>query len=69
MTVEPPEMQQGADAGAGADPRGIAVTGHIAIVRDMIEAIREGRAPKIDGAEGRRSLATILAIYQDAGIH
>jgi predicted dehydrogenase len=68
MSIEPPPMQHSADAGAGADPRGIALTGHIAIVRDMIDAVREGHAPRIDGAEGRRSLAAILAIYQAAGL-
>jgi predicted dehydrogenase len=67
-TVEPPETGQAAEAGSGADPRGIAATGHIAIVRDFIEAIREDRSPKVDGAEGWRSLATVLAIYKSAGL-
>jgi predicted dehydrogenase len=57
-----------ADAGAAADPRGILPTGHIAIMRDLIAAVREGRPPMVDGAEGRRSLATILAIYAAAGV-
>jgi predicted dehydrogenase len=67
--VEPPATGTAIDAGAGGDPRGIAPTGHIAIVRDMIQALRTDSAPQIDGAEGRRSLATVLAIYQAAGIH
>lgn len=67
-TVEPPEVGQPSGAGAGGDPRGIAPTGHIAIVRDFIEAIREDRAPAIDGAESWRSLATVLAIYKAAGL-
>lgn len=54
-------------AGAGSDPRGIAAGGHIAIVRDFIQSIREGRAPKVDGREGRRSLAAVLQIYRAAG--
>jgi UDP-N-acetyl-2-amino-2-deoxyglucuronate dehydrogenase len=71
--VEPPEAGAPASdaptaAGAGGDPRGIAPTGHIAIVRDFILALREDRAPQIDGAEGRRSLATVLAIYEAAGL-
>jgi predicted dehydrogenase len=57
-----------ADAGAGSDPRGIAPTGHIAIVRDFIKALNAGHDPRIDGAEGRRSVATVLAIYQAAGL-
>jgi UDP-N-acetyl-2-amino-2-deoxyglucuronate dehydrogenase len=55
-------------AGAGGDPRGIGPTGHISIMRDFIAAVREGRAPLIDGAQGRRSLATVLAIYEAAGM-
>jgi UDP-N-acetyl-2-amino-2-deoxyglucuronate dehydrogenase len=67
-TVEPPEVGIAADAGAGGDPRGIAPTGHIAILRDFIHALREDRAPLVDGAEGRRSLAAVLAVYQAAGL-
>ena len=67
-TVEPAEVGVPAHAGAGGDPRGIEPTGHIAIVRDFVEAVREGRPPNIDGAEGRRSLATVLAIYEAAGL-
>jgi len=67
-TVEAPETQAPAGAGAGSDPRGIAPTGHIAVFRDFVHALREGRPPHIDGSEGRRSLAAVLAIYQAAGL-
>jgi UDP-N-acetyl-2-amino-2-deoxyglucuronate dehydrogenase len=67
-TVEPPPIETAASAGAGADPRGIAATGHIVIFRDFIHALRAGRSPQIDGAEGRRSLAAVLAIYEAAGL-
>ncbi len=63
----PPQTGGAVDAGMGADPRRIAPTGHIAIVRDMVEAVRGGRPPLVDGREGRRSLAAILAIYAAAG--
>lgn len=67
--VSPPAGGHQADqAGAGGDPRGIAATGHIAIFKDFIEALREERSPQIDGAEGRRSLAVVLAIYRAAGL-
>ena len=33
---------------------------------DVLEAIRRDRAPAIDGAEGRRSVEIILAIYKSA---
>ena len=67
-TIVPPQVGAATGAGAGGDPRGIASTGHIAIVRDFIHALREDRAPLVDGAEGRRGLAAVLAIYQAAGI-
>ncbi len=51
-------------AGAGASPSGIGVEGHAKIMHDFVGAIREHRAPVIDGAEGRRSLALVRAIYQ-----
>lgn len=66
--VERPPLGGSAPAGAGADPRGIAPSGHINLVRDFIEALRTARPPLVDGREGRRSLAAVLAIYQAAGL-
>ena len=66
--IEPVAVTQAADAGAGSDPRGIKATGHMAIFRDFIQALRSDGRPLIDGVEGRRSLATVLAIYQAAGL-
>jgi len=40
------------------------VPGHI--VEDMLGAIREGRAPIVDGREGRRSVELFEAIYQSS---
>ena len=56
------------DAGMVGDPRGIAANGHIAIQGDFIDAICSGTDPAIDGLEGRRSLATVLAVYNNAGL-
>jgi UDP-N-acetyl-2-amino-2-deoxyglucuronate dehydrogenase len=64
----PPGGSVTVEAGAGADPRGIKPTGHIAIVQDFLHAVREDRQPLVSGAEGRRSLATVLAIYREAGL-
>ncbi|MBS3967157.1 MAG: Gfo/Idh/MocA family oxidoreductase [Truepera sp.] len=66
--ITPPALSKAADAGAGGDPRGISPTGHINIVRDFIAALHEGRRPAVDGAEGRRSLAAVLAVYRAAGL-
>jgi predicted dehydrogenase len=66
-TVEPPAIEAEDTAGAGSDPRGIAASGHITLFKDFIQAIRENRQPLVDGREGRRSLAAVLAIYDAAG--
>jgi UDP-N-acetyl-2-amino-2-deoxyglucuronate dehydrogenase len=66
--VEAPAVTKSQDAGSGGDPRGIAATGYIRVVSDFAESIREGRTPRIDGAEGRRSLAATLMIYRAAGL-
>jgi predicted dehydrogenase len=55
-------------AGSGASPTGIGSLGHTLLVRDFVAAIRDGRDPLVDGVEGRRSLALVLAIYEAAGL-
>jgi predicted dehydrogenase len=61
-----PQAPASVAAGSGASPTGIGTLGHTLIVQDFIAAIREGRDPLVDGAEGRRSLALVLAIYEAA---
>jgi predicted dehydrogenase len=36
------------------------------VFQDLLQAIRTGRRPAIDGREGRRSVEIILAIYKSA---
>ncbi len=38
--------------------------GHQAVLEDFLEAIQQNRAPACDGAEGRRSVALVEAIYR-----
>jgi predicted dehydrogenase len=53
--------------GAGAaDPKAISHGWHRFNLVDAIEAIRAGRAPAVDGAEGRKAVELILALYQSA---
>ena len=40
--------------------------GHTAQFQDFANAIRDHRAPLVDGREGRRSVALIEAIYRSA---
>lgn len=35
-------------------------------IQDMIEAVREGREPRVNGEEGRKALEIVLAVYQSA---
>ena len=57
-----------AEAGAGSDPKGEGSALFNPVYRDFIEAVRQNRPPAISGAEGRRSLETVLRIYDAAGI-
>ena len=56
------------DAGAWRGSRGIASTGHINFFREFIEAPNSGLPSMTDGAQGRRSMAAVLAIYEAAGL-
>ncbi len=49
-----------------SDPRGISHLGHRDQLVDFLEAIDGGRAPLVDGREGRKSVEIIRAIYQSA---
>jgi UDP-N-acetyl-2-amino-2-deoxyglucuronate dehydrogenase len=57
--------QTGFKAGA-SDPRGITHIGHRDQLVDFLQAIDEGRAPLVDGREGRKSVEIIRAIYRSA---
>jgi len=61
-------IEKGATLGSGAsDPiKGLKSEGHRRQITDFIESISEGRPPKIDGREGRRSVELIEAIYRSA---
>lgn len=54
--------------GGAADPKGgmqeNAIVSHVKQIGDVIEAIEEGREPKINGREARRAVEVILSIYR-----
>ncbi len=52
-------------SGAG-NPAGISIAGHLRQITDLVEAIRDHRAPAIGAAEGRKAVALIHAIYESA---
>lgn len=53
----------GSGAGSAA---GISLAGHSRQMRDFVAAVREDRAPAIDGRESRKAVALVHAIYESA---
>ena len=62
-TVEEEVVERGSGA---ADPQAITNEGHVAQIKDFCEAVLNNRKPMIDGADGRRPLEIILAVYESA---
>lgn len=58
-------LEQVSGSGA-ADPMAIGFEKHRRQIVDMIEAIRTGRPPAIEGAEARRAVEIVRAIYRSA---
>lgn len=59
--------RESAGMGSGAAaPMAIGCEGHIRQFADFVAAIREGRAPLVDGREARRAVALVRAIYDSA---
>ena len=52
--------------GGAADPAAIGHHGHARQFQDVVNAIKKGTTPAIDGCEGRRSVEIILGIYKAA---
>lgn len=52
-------------SGAGT-PGGISLAGHLRQFEDLVAAVREHRAPAVDGPEGRKAVALVHAIYESA---
>ncbi|MBE5793155.1 MAG: Gfo/Idh/MocA family oxidoreductase [Clostridiales bacterium] len=53
----------------GENPPNVYGFGHTPLYADVIAAIREDRAPYVDGEAGLRALETVLAIYKSAAEH
>lgn len=61
------EYLNATETGGGAsDPTAIGHAAHTEQFKDFFDAIKKNREPKIDGAEGRRSVEIIRAIYKSA---
>jgi predicted dehydrogenase len=66
--LEPPQNAGTTNASASS-PVVSDATGHQRVIEDFVAAVRRRRRPRCDGAEGRRSVALIEAIYQSAAAH
>ena len=49
-----------------ANPAAISNEGHRLQIEEMVQAIRDNRAPLLDGREGRKSLEVVMALYEAA---
>jgi predicted dehydrogenase len=59
-------LERKSTGGGAADPKAIGHHGHAMQFQDVLNAIKKGTKPKIDGHEGRRSVEIILAVYKAA---
>jgi UDP-N-acetyl-2-amino-2-deoxyglucuronate dehydrogenase len=50
-------------SGGSSNPAAISHVGHARQLADLVEAITTGRAPLVDGREGRKAVEVILGIY------
>ena len=55
----------GEASGGQSDPKAISFTGHRKQFEDFVKAL-DGGTPLVDGAEGRKSVEIICAIYKSA---
>lgn len=51
-------------SGGASDPAAISHQGHARQLADFVAAIEQGRAPKVDGREGKRAVEVICAVYR-----
>ena len=64
------EEEEGGGGGqitdGSSNPAAISNEGHRLQIEDMMRAVIDGRAPMIDGREGRKSLELVVALYGSA---
>ncbi|HLT07622.1 MAG TPA: Gfo/Idh/MocA family oxidoreductase [Cyclobacteriaceae bacterium] len=62
----PDKFANSQESSGASDPMAIDFNLHLAQIKDMVEAIHEGREPLVTGEIGKKSLALILGIYQSS---
>ena len=53
-------------SGGASDPSAISHVYHARQLTDFVQALETGRAPLVDGREGRKAVQVIRAIYESA---
>lgn len=65
--IPAPESMKTKEVLSGAaDPTSISHRNHKMVVQDMVDAIRENRKPMVDGAEARKAVNVITALYRSS---
>lgn len=65
LKLSPTQLEAESDLSGGAtDPAAIGHAGHRRQLEDFVNAIRSHGKPAVDGAEGRKSVEIICAIYE-----
>lgn len=64
--AEPPQRDKIAQGSGAANPMAFGTLGHELIIKDFIEAIKEGRPPMVSGESARDSVELICAIYESS---
>ena len=60
------DSAMGVLGGGSSSPGAISGEGHRRLIADLVEAVQQGRAPMIPGADARKAIALVLAIYESA---
>jgi len=55
---------EGMEGSGASDPMGIGCAGHVRQINDLIDAVKNGRPPLVDGLEGRKAVEIICGIYE-----
>ena len=58
--------KQSETSGGASDPKAISFVGHQRVFEDFLSAVENDTTPSVDGAESRRSVELITAIYEAA---
>ncbi len=62
-TSKPKSLQESGNSSGASDPTSIGHANHKTVIQDMVNAIEENRSPMVDGAEAKKAVEVIVAIY------